>query len=40
MKYYDRLIFEISKEGCKGYTLPENQLSKYSVDDLPSSLLR
>ena len=40
MKYYDRLIFEISKDGRKGYTLPENQLSKYSVDDLPSSLLR
>ena len=40
MKYYDKLIFEISKEGRRGYTLPENQLSKYSVDDLPSSLLR
>ena len=40
MKYYDKLIFEISKEGRHGYTLPENQLSKYSVDDLPSSLLR
>lgn len=40
MKYYDRLIFEISKDGRKGYTLPDNQLSKYSVDDLPSSLLR
>lgn len=40
MKYYDKLIFEISKEGRHGYTLPENQLRKYSVDDLPSSLLR
>lgn len=40
MQYYDRLIFEISKDGRKGYTLPDNQLSKYSVDDLPSSLLR
>ncbi len=40
MKYYDKLIFEISKEGRHGYTLPENQLSKYSVEDLPASLLR
>lgn len=40
MKYYDKLIFEISKEGRRGYTLPENQLTEYSVEDLPSSLLR
>lgn len=24
MKYYDKLIFELSKEGRKGYTLPKN----------------
>ena len=40
MKYYDKLIFEISKEGRHGYTLPENQLAEYSVEDLPSLLLR
>lgn len=40
MKYYDKLIFEISKEGRHGYTLPENQLAKYSIEDIPSTLLR
>ncbi|PXV66272.1 glycine dehydrogenase subunit 2 [Dysgonomonas alginatilytica] len=40
MKYYDKLIFEISKEGRHGYTLPENQLVKYSIEDIPSTLLR
>lgn len=40
MKYYDKLIFEISKEGRHGYTLPKNELTKYSVEELPSSLLR
>lgn len=40
MKYYDKLIFEISKEGRQGYTLPKNQLSKYSIEDIPSTLLR
>ena len=24
MKYYDKLIFELSKEGRKGYSLPRN----------------
>lgn len=40
MKYYDKLIFEISKEGRQGYTLPLNGLSDYSINDIPSSLLR
>ena len=40
MKYYDKLIFELSKEGRRGYTLPCNQLEAYSVNDLPPSLKR
>jgi glycine dehydrogenase subunit 2 len=40
MKYYDKLIFEISKEGRQGYTLPQNGLSDYSINNIPSSLLR
>lgn len=40
MKYYDKLIFEISKEGRVGYTLPKLDFGKYSVNDLPEGLLR
>lgn len=40
MKYYDKLIFELSKEGRRGYTLPENRLKQYSMDALPASLKR
>ena len=40
MKYYDKLIFELSKEGRRGYTLPENRLQQYSTDTLPASLKR
>ncbi|MCP9612298.1 aminomethyl-transferring glycine dehydrogenase subunit GcvPB [Coprobacter sp. LH1063] len=40
MKYYDKLIFEISKEGRVGYTLPKPDFGKYSVNDLPEGLLR
>lgn len=40
MKYYDKLIFEISKEGREGYTLPENQFKDYSLNDIPASLRR
>ena len=25
MKYYDKLIFDLSKEGRQGYTLPVNK---------------
>lgn len=37
MNYYDKLIFEISKEGRIGYNLPKNDF--HSVD-LPKELLR
>ncbi len=40
MKYYDKLIFELSKEGRRGYTLPENRLKQYSMEELPASLKR
>lgn len=38
---YKKLIFEISKPGRKGYTLPENDVSKKQVEDLlPEKYLR
>ncbi len=40
MKYYDKVIFELSKEGRRGYTLPENKLKHYSIEELPGSLKR
>lgn len=39
MKYYDKLIFELSKEGRKGYTLPANGWEA-SLDELPEGLGR
>ena len=40
MKYYDKLIFELSKEGRKGYTLPENRMKEYALTALPDGLKR
>lgn len=39
MKYYDRLIFELSKEGRTGYSLPRNPW-KQSTNDIPAELQR
>lgn len=39
MKYYDRLIFELSKPGRTAYTLPCNHCEG-SLSEIPSSLLR
>lgn len=39
MKYYDKLIFDLSKEGRQGYSLPVNKWEA-SVSQLPSGLLR
>lgn len=41
-KYYGKLIFELSKEGRRGYSLPDNKCSEISplTESLPSSLLR
>ena len=40
MKYYDKLIFELSKEGRKGYTLPENKINGYALSSLPENMKR
>ena len=39
MKYYDKLIFDLSKEGRKGYSLPSRKWDAV-LSDLPSGLLR
>ena len=38
--YYGKLIFELSKEGRIGYTLPTNELTQYSLKDIPTNLCR
>lgn len=38
--YYGTLIFELSKPDRKGYSLPKNELSDYSIAQLPENLLR
>lgn len=38
MKYYDKLIFELSKEGRKGFSLPENKYP--AAPALPGNLQR
>ena len=40
MKYYNKLIFEISKPGRVGYSLPQSDFGNYSLADLPQSLRR
>ena len=39
MKYYDKLIFDLSKEGRQGYSLPANKWET-SVSEIPAGLLR
>lgn len=39
MKYYDKLIFEFSREGRKGYSLPKNSW-KASLSEIPAALSR
>ena len=39
-KLYGNLIFELSKEGRRGYSLPKNQYGNYSTDALPAQLKR
>ena len=38
--YYGKLIFELSKEGRCGYSLPENECADYKMADLPANLMR
>lgn len=40
MKYYDKLIFELSRPGRKGYELPEDRYDVDAIKDLPADLLR
>lgn len=40
MKYYDKLIFELSRPGRRGYELPANNYSIDGIASLPSALLR
>ncbi len=40
MKYYNKLIFEISKPGRVGYSLPSSDFGTHSLNDLPTALLR
>lgn len=39
MKYYDKLIFSLSKDGRSGFSLPENNFGR-SVGELPEGLRR
>ncbi len=38
--YYGKLIFELSKQGRVGYSLPKNEFEGYKVDDLGANALR
>lgn len=40
MKTYDKIIFELSKEGRKGYSLPEDNYGVDGMKEIPASLLR
>ena len=39
-KLYGNLIFELSKEGRRGYSLPSNRYGSYATDALPPQLKR
>jgi glycine dehydrogenase subunit 2 len=38
--FYGKLIFELSRPGLRGYSLPEQEIGGYSLSDLPAGLLR
>lgn len=40
MRYYDKLIFELSVPGRTGYSLPKNRFGQYSIDNIDNSLKR
>jgi len=40
MKYYDKLIFELSKQGRRGYSLPEPCIKCQGTNAIPAGLLR
>ena len=38
--YYGKLIFELSRKGRTGVSLPDNEFPQYSLDSLPADLRR
>ncbi len=40
MKYYDKLIFELSRPGRRGYELPAGNYGTDALASLPGNLLR
>ena len=38
--YYGKLVFELSKPGRKGYSLPTNAFPEYALAELPTALRR
>lgn len=40
MKYYDKLIFELSREGRHGYTLPADRYGNNGLEAIPENLRR
>ena len=40
MKYYDKLIFELSRPGRKGYSLPKNSYGTDGCKEIPAGLRR
>lgn len=40
MKYYDKLIFELSRPGRKGYELPKADYGHDAFSEMPASLMR
>ena len=40
MKYYDKVIFELSHPGRKGYSLPADNFGVDGINEIPSDLLR
>lgn len=40
MNNYDKIIFELSRPGRKGYSLPEDKYSYDGIKDIPAELLR
>ena len=40
MKNYDKIIFELSRPGRKGYSLPEDRYKTDGLKEIPSDLLR
>ena len=40
MKHYDKLIFELSRPGRKGYELPADRYETDGLADIPADLMR